>query len=220
MTQTIAESTVYQGQFGEFTIEASDRKGVLIYRGGLAIAALCFAGAAAAIVLLDDPAEFGLGFNLLYGGFCIAIGVSLLTIHIYLKPLHRLLQICWAIGCLASLYFAFSQPESLVLFVYRQPLSLFGVGFVFVALTGIFFKEAFCFNRLETKLLTPIVPVLLLGHLSGWMSVWMRQNFLYAWALLFLVFALRKFVQDIASDVGDKSVFEYLAKQRSSDSAS
>ncbi|MEO0834560.1 MAG: DUF2301 domain-containing membrane protein, partial [Cyanobacteria bacterium J06642_3] len=26
-------------------------------------------------------------------------------------------------------------------------------------------KEAFCFNRLETKILTPIVPLLLLGHM-------------------------------------------------------
>lgn len=34
---------VYQGHFGEFTITASDRKGVVIYRAGLMVAALCFA---------------------------------------------------------------------------------------------------------------------------------------------------------------------------------
>ena len=214
------ESTIYQGQFGEYTIDASDRQGVLIYRGGLAVAAFCFAGAAAALVLLENPAAFARQFDWLYGGFCLGIGVSLLTIHIYMKALHRLLQVFWAIGCLASLALAFFQPEPLVGFVYRQPLSLFGVGFVFVALTGIYFKEAFCFNRIETKLLVPIVPMLLLGHLSGWMSVWMQQNFLYVWAILFLTFALRKFVQDIASDVGDKSVFDYLAQQRKTASAS
>lgn len=34
------------------------------------------------------------------------------------------------------------------------------------------------------------------------------------WATLFLVFALRKTVQAIPADIGDKSVFTYLEEQR------
>jgi uncharacterized integral membrane protein len=92
----------------------------------------------------------------------------------------------------------------------EQPQVLWGIGFTFAALTGIFFKEAFCFNRLETKLLTPLVPLLLLGHLFGWLPLGTEQLLLAAWAVLFVVFALRKAVQPIVPDIGDKSVFAYL----------
>ncbi|MHC5732912.1 MAG: DUF2301 domain-containing membrane protein, partial [Nostoc sp.] len=92
-------------------------------------------------------------------------GVSLFTIHIYMASLHRTLQVFWAIGTIASVILTITSSEPLALAVYNQPITLFGVGFIFVALTGIYFKEAFCFNRLETKVLTPIVPLLLLGHL-------------------------------------------------------
>ncbi|MEM1369784.1 MAG: DUF2301 domain-containing membrane protein, partial [Cyanobacteria bacterium P01_H01_bin.15] len=88
-------------------------------------------------------------------------------------------------------------------------------GFLFAALTGIFFKEAFCFNRLETKLLTPLVPALLLGHLFGVLPPTVEKSLLAIWAVLFVVFALRKAFQAIPPDIGDKSVFEYLKKQPS-----
>jgi uncharacterized integral membrane protein len=98
--------------------------------------------------------------------------------------------------------------------VYNYPAALFGVGFVFAALTGIYFKEAFCFNRLETKILTPLVPTLLLGHLVGVLPVQWEQWMLGIWAILFIVFAIRKAVQAIPPDIGDKSVFAYLKEQR------
>ncbi|MEO0708612.1 MAG: DUF2301 domain-containing membrane protein, partial [Cyanobacteria bacterium J06649_5] len=41
-----------------------------------------------------------------------------------------------------------------------------------------------------------------------------EQNMLIGWALLFSVFALRKAFQAIPPDIGDKSVFDYLAKER------
>ena len=46
-TQAISPSEVYQGQFGQFTIDQSDRTSVIIYRTGLMIAALSFAIASA-----------------------------------------------------------------------------------------------------------------------------------------------------------------------------
>jgi uncharacterized integral membrane protein len=82
-------------------------------------------------------------------------------------------------------------------------------------LTGIYFKEAFCFNRAETKVLTVIVPLLLLGHLLGILPTQAEQFLLGVWATLFLVFALRKVVQAIPPDIGDKSVFTYLKNKSS-----
>ncbi|UBF23658.1 DUF2301 domain-containing membrane protein [Kovacikia minuta CCNUW1] len=214
MTHQLIEPTIYQGQFGEFTITESDRQGVVVYRGALAVAALCFAiGVGLVLWQGNHPTVLSL-LTPLYTVFCLALGVSLVTIHIYLKPLHQALQVFLAIGCAASLAIAHFSPDPFALTVYNQPLTLFGVGFTFVALTGIFFKEAFCFNRLETKFLTFLVPVLLLGHLVGWMPLQVSQLLLILWAVLFIVFAVRKLIQPIPPDIGDKSVFDYLKQQR------
>ncbi|BBD64964.1 hypothetical protein NIES4072_13720 [Nostoc commune NIES-4072] len=212
-TQTLPPAEVYQGQFGEFTITQSDRTGVIIYRAGLMVAALSFAIGSALVLLNNNPAIFT-ALTPLYTCFSVALGVSLFTIHIYMASLHRILQIFWAIGTIASVILAITSSEPLALTVYNHPLTLFGVGFIFVALTGIYFKEAFCFNRLETKVLTLIVPLLLLGHLVGILPTQGESVLLGIWATLFLVFALRKTVQAIPADIGDKSVFTYLKEQR------
>jgi uncharacterized integral membrane protein len=210
MTTTQSPPEIYQGQFGEFTITEGDRLGVIIYRTGLAIAAIAFCvgsifvlwqGATPTILSLLTP---------LFAIFTLGLGISLITIHIYLIPLHRLLQIFWIVGTISAVIFAWKSDTQLADFVYSHPLSLLGIGFIFAALTGIYFKEAFCFNRFETKLLTPLVPLLLGGHLLGILTANIEQVLLAAWTLLFFIFALRKVIQPIPPDIGDKSVFEYL----------
>ncbi len=213
-TQTLSTPEVYQGQFGEFTVDDSDRTGVIIYRAGLMIAALSFA-IGSVLVLFNNTDTTIAALTPLYACFSLGLGISLLTIHIYMVFLHRLLQVFWAIGSISAVVLALSSSEPLAIAVYNQPLTLFGIGFTFVALTGIFFKEAFCFNRLETKLLTPIVPLLLLGHLVGILPTHWEKVLLGTWAILFLVFALRKAFQAIPPDIGDKSVFTYLKAQSS-----
>lgn len=213
----ISESTIYQGQFGEYTITDHDRIEVIVYRTGLMIAALCF-GIATAIVLWQGDSPIPLqALTVLYAFFWVALGVSLFTIHIYLAILHRLLQVFWLIGGIAAVAVAINSSEPLAAAVYHHPNTLFGIGWVFVALTGIYFKEAFCFNRIETKLLTPLVPLLLLGYLAGFWSVMNQKFLLFFWAIQFMIFAIRKAFQAIAPDIGDKSVFEYLRNQRSAE---
>lgn len=204
---------VYQGQFGEFTITKSDRTGVIIYRSGLLVAALSFALATWLVLLQGNNPTVLKALTVLYGVFCLSLGVSLLSIHIYLAVLHRLLQLFWVIGTITAIVIAVQSPEPLAISVYNHPISILGVGFTFAALTGIYFKEAFCFNRLETKFLTPLVPMLLVGHLVGVLPLAWEQVLLGLWAVLFVVFALRKVVQPIPPDIGDKSVFAYLKRQ-------
>lgn len=212
MTNTSPTLPVYQGQFGEFTITDQDCWGVIIYRSGLMISAISFAIATGFIFwYAGHPAPWLLQIvSYLYAVFVLALGVSLVTIHIYMVSLHRLLQVFWLIGAIASGVFAISDPQPLVLTVDQYPLTILGIGFLFAALTGIYFKEAFCFNRLETKFLTPLVPVLLLGHLTGILPDQTKLILLAVWAGLFLVFAGRKSIQNIPDDIGDKSVFAYL----------
>ncbi|WP_225852810.1 hypothetical protein, partial [Haemophilus parainfluenzae] len=60
---------VYEGQFGPFTIDAADRRGVFIYRLGLVLAACCFA-LAVALVLGWPQADWPLTVaSWLYSGF-------------------------------------------------------------------------------------------------------------------------------------------------------
>ncbi|MFN5398791.1 MAG: DUF2301 domain-containing membrane protein [Pseudanabaena sp.] len=207
-------SEVYQGQFGEFKITKDDRLGVIIYRSALAIAALCFSLGVMLVLLQPNNPSILNWLTWLYFGFSIGLGVALWTIHIYLELLHRVLQIFWAIGAIASVGVALYFPEPLAIAVYEHPIALIGVGFSFAALTGIFFKETFCFNRFETKFLVPLVPVLILGHLVNFLTLAIEQGLLGFWAVLFVIFALRKVTQEIPSDIGDKSVFAYLKAQK------
>lgn len=214
------EPAVYEGQFGTFTIDDEDRREVVQYRAGLAIAALSFALGTAGVLWRPDLDWVVQSVSWLYTIFWLALGFSLFKIHIYLRPLHRALQAFWLIGGVASLAIAHFYPEPFALTVFRHPEVLWGVGFSFAALTGIYFKEAFCFNRFETKVLTPLVPFLLLGHLFHFLPIQWESFLLAFWAANFLIFALRKCFQALPDDIGDKSVFEYLKQQRQQSTAS
>lgn len=204
----------YEGQFGSFFITPSDRRSVVIYRAALGVVALCFCIGTCLVLWNPQLPVVQASLTYLYWGMAIALGVSLWMIHIYMAALHRALQIFWGVGVVSSLAVAWMYPEPLVVAIYTHATTLLGIGFLFVALTGIFFKEAFCFNRAETKLLTPIVPFLLLGHLAALIPLHVEQVALGIWAVLMAVFAVRKAVQAIPPDIGDKSVFDYLQQQR------
>jgi len=211
-----ATSDIYQGHFGEFTISKDDRIEVALYRGSMLIAAFTFA-LGSTLFLFLGPQPFVLSWLTgLFMCFAMAVGVSLATIHIYMSALHRTLQLFWAVGSIVAVYITITQTSPLLDAIYNQPLNLFGVGWLFVALTGVFFKEAFCFNHGETKLLTGIVPLLLLGHWLNWLPLMGEKVLLAAWTILFIIFASRKVVKPIPPDIGDKSVFEYLQNKRQS----
>ncbi|MFP4255038.1 MAG: DUF2301 domain-containing membrane protein [Halothece sp.] len=205
---------VYQGQFGTYEITERDRAEVITYRSGLLVAALSFTVGTLLFFWQGATPLVLNSLTVLYGLFSLGLGISLWTIHIYLIPLHRLLQIFWFIGTMSAIILGIQADIPLALYIYNNPLTIFGIGFTFAALTGIYFKEGFCFHRLETQILTPIVPILLLGHLTGVMPPQVEQVLLAVWTVCFIVFSLRKFPQDIPSDIGDKSVFDYLKKAR------
>ena len=213
------ESEVYQGQFGTFTVTDQDRQSVVIYRSGLMVAAVSFGiGTIIALWQLVQPNSVNSNvldlITFLYITFSIGLGIALATIHIYMAVLHRALQAFWAIGSVSAIGCSVYYHQPIGSIVYDHPITILGIGFTFAALTGIFFKEAFCFNRFETKILTFLVPVLLLGHLINLLPQTVEASLLAIWAGLFLVFAIRKAIQSIPPDLGDKSVFEYLKNQK------
>lgn len=204
------ESQIYQGQFGNFIITEDDRKEVIIYRLGLGLAGLSFALGVLLFFIMGLTPLNEKVLTILFTIFILSLGVSLQTIHIYLKPLHNTLKVFWLIGTISTIIFFIESKGYLVTYIQNQSLSLLGIGFIFASLTGIFIKEAFCFNRIESKFLTFIIPSLLLGYIIGILPLKLEQILLTLWAMLFLVFIMAKSIQEISPDIGDKSVFEYL----------
>ena len=105
-------------------------------------------------------------------------------------------------------------PGQLLASLAAEPLWLLAVGPFFAALTGVGFKEFFCFRRPEAIGVTLLLPLALLGRLTGLLDAAACFALLLAASVLLLVLTLRKLPMEAAADVGDKSVFDELARRR------
>ncbi len=82
---------------------------------------------------------------------------------------------------------------------------------MFAALTGVAFKEGMCYGKPECAALFFLIPVTLLGHLSGVIGEGGEKGLLVTWCALIAIFASRKYTQAVKDDIGDKSVFIWNA---------
>ncbi|CAH9068273.1 unnamed protein product [Cuscuta epithymum] len=163
---------VYQGIYGSWAVEDSDVREVILYRLGLVMAAVSFVLASSAVLLPDnslirDFIETNL--DVLYVLGASGLGLSLYLIHIYVTLIKSILQAFWMLGVFGSLatYYLLAQPAhcSLVQYIIENPTTVWFVGPLFAALTGLLFKEGLCYGKLEAGILTFIIPLVLLGHL-------------------------------------------------------
>lgn len=201
---------VFEGVYGPFTITTTDRREVLGYRLALLTAAIAQAALLAQWHWLGDAWLWPWLLPLAAG-----LGLSLRWIHIYLRPLHRALQLFWLLGCLGfGALLLVAGPTGMAAAVAADGRWIWAVGPFFAALAGIGFKEFFCFRRPEAIGVTLLLPLALLGHLSGLLEPAATGWLLAIEATLLLVLCLRKFPMPAAADVGDKSVFAFLEKQR------
>ena len=202
--------TSFEGVYGPFSITADDEREVLGYRLAL------FTAAVAQVALLVQWRQLGSAWLwpwLL--PLVIGVGLALRWIHIYLRPLHLALQLFWLIGSLGFVALAIrSGPNAMASAVAADPRWIWAIGPFFAALAGIGFKEFFCFRRPEAIGVTLLLPVALLGALSGVVPPMATAALMGLEAALLLVLTLRKFPMPAAADVGDKSLFAYLEAQR------
>lgn len=206
----------FEGQFGAWVVDEEDAAEVLVYRASLVGAALSVAAGACMALL---PGVTGLeeapawAFDVAAAGFFASFGVSLATIHIYMKPMHNFLKALWAAGAVgAVIVLAFSPEHSLVLSSFEHPELLLASGWVFVALTGLFFKEFACFQRWEASALFAIVPILTGGHFLHILPGGIEAALTSIFSVVFPFFALRKFDQPLRADIGDKTIFDYFKR--------
>lgn len=282
----------YAGQFGPWYLRQGDVDDVWAYRILLFLTALQVAAIPVVTHLLTSgggmssadglivlggaeagsttSATTGLSssiYDLLVLGASMTFGLSLRYIHIYLRPLHTALKVCWASGMVGAAVCVLTL-HSVAGAAVTHPMSLLASGWVLVALTGVFVKEAFCFRRGPALLLALLTPALAAGHFlhvlvadvdgagsgmsqhavqmspqqttadyvgtadgagaaavdgagmgigsgSGGVGVGgsIEQTMVTLFAAVFLVFALQKFTQNPMDDIGDMSVFTFLAQQ-------
>ena len=205
-----APDPVFEGVYGPFSITATDRREVLGYRLALLTAAIAQAALLAQWHWLGSAWLWPWLLPMAAG-----LGLALRWIHIYLRPLHRALQLLWLLGCLGFAALALTAgPGAMAASLAADGRWIWAVGPFFAALAGIGFKEFFCFRRPEAIGVTLLLPVALLGHLSGLLTAGATGSLLALEAALLLVLCLRKFPMPAAADVGDKSVFAYLEAHR------
>ena len=209
------KETLFNGIYGSYTITNADIIEVKKYRISVLICAMSMTlGIIHWITIGNHLAWIWLI------AMCISLGLALNWIHIYLLNLHNALKFCWGLGCISIIIMSFNLGiDNILTNLAVKPYLTLAIGPLFVSLTGLGFKEFFCFKRAEAFGLTILLPIALLGHLSQLMNNYLVILFLSISSLLLLLLAIRKFGMDPASDIGDKSVFEYLENQRKEESA-
>ena len=200
----------FAGVYGPYTITLQDQREVQQYRICLLICGLSLSAGLGQWILIGPQLA-----PLWLLPLAASLGLALRWIHIYLRPLHQALQLFWAAGCIGWLVLVIQTgPSNSFDALASQRLWTLAIGPLFAALAGIGFKEFFCFRRPEAIGLTLLLPVALLGYLSGLMTGPTAFSLMALSSGLLVLLALRKFGMEAAADVGDKSVFSYLEDLR------
>ena len=200
----------FEGVYGTYCITLQDQHEVQLYRICLLICGLSFSAGLGQWILIGPQLA-----PLWLLPLAVSLGLALRWIHIYLRPLHQALQLFWAAGCIGWLVLAIqASPSGIFNALESQRLWILAIGPLFAALAGIGFKEFFCFRRPEAIGLTFLLPIALLGHLSGLINGSAAISLMTIASALLVLLALRKFGMEAAADVGDKSVFAYLEDLR------
>ena len=203
-------SNSIKGVYGDFIVTSNDKKEVLLYRLSILFCGLFFS------IGIADWFYHGSHQTWIYLlGLSISIGLSLKWIHIYLRPLHQTLIIFWLLGSLGILILSYIYGLTNIIFGLREnPKLILLIGPLFASLTGIGFKEFFCFRRIEAIGITIFIPIALVGYLTELANERFTFAMLVISSLQLLTMGIRKFNLPAEADIGDKSVFDFLENQR------
>ena len=205
-----SSSNPIKGVYGDFIVTPKDKKEVLFYRLSILSCGLFFS-----LGLVQWITNGSSQIWIYFAGLAISLGLILKWIHIYLRPLHQALIILWALGCIGLLILLYHFGVTNLIYGLREnPKSILLVGPLFASLTGIGFKEFFCFRRIEAIGITIFIPIALIGYLTELANESFTFATLVVSSLLLLSMGIRKFNLPAEADIGDKSVFDYLESQR------
>ncbi|RMG74576.1 MAG: hypothetical protein D6710_01375 [Nitrospirae bacterium] len=193
-----------------------DKVSVVLYRGGIVIFSLVIF----LLGLLSTIKWKGVGWSsvlehtdlrflnsvlyLLY----VTVGISVFTIHLYLKRFRRFIRGLYALSIASLIVMIFLRGADLASFLLTIPVA----GLLWLPLAGcisfITMKEAFCFRFIEGYILTMLLPLFVLVFSSRMLQPSQTGTFLLLIGLLMLVFTFRKTIMPLAFDIGDKTAYE------------
>jgi len=203
-------SNPIKGVYGDFIVTPKDKKEVLLYRFSILSCGLFFS-----LGLVQWFTSGSSQVWIYFAGLGISLGLGLKWIHIYLRPLHQALIFFWAIGCIGlGIVASHFGLTNFIFGLKENPKWVFLVGPLFASLTGIGFKEFFCFRRIEAIGITIFIPIAFIGHLTELSNEKFTFTLLGLSSFLLLVLGIRKFDLPPEADIGDKSVFNFLESQR------
>ncbi len=205
-TETNDLEQEFEGVYGKYKITIEDKLEVKRYRLAVVVCAASFtSGLLQWLIFGPNKAWIWLI------PMSISLGLALQWIHIYIRFIHQTLKAFWGIGSIAILILIFQgDPNELFSNFSLNKLNVLVMGPFFAALTGLGFKEFFCFRKPEAIGVTILLPISLLGYALGILNPTFSMTLISISSILLLTLGVRKFGMDPASDIGDKSVFEYL----------
>jgi uncharacterized integral membrane protein len=199
----------YPGMYADWSVTEEDVVEVWSYRVCLTAVALATLACASPLLLGGDA--FGGALERIqqpaYFAGAAGLGAALGLIHMYVDPIKKFMQALWLAGLAGSAGIAIATHEAVPAYVAHHPSAVWAVGPLFAAFTGVAFKEGMCYGKPECAALFFVVPLSLLGHLSGLVHEGGEKALVTLWCALVLVFASRKYTQAVKDDIGDKSVF-------------
>lgn len=187
-----------------------DKVTVVVYRIGIALSSLIMvllAILAWSASRSDDPGTFTLLANILLIALHVAVGLSVIYIHLYVGKFHQILKALYAVAIAAVVVLLIVGRGSLIAaiadrsFLAALLLPLSGcLGFITA-------KEAFCFRLTEGYLLALVMPLYLLLIAAGGMTPGGVLYGLVLIAAMLALFTVRKVFMPLHTDIGDKSAY-------------
>jgi uncharacterized integral membrane protein len=199
------DARTHRGLYCDWKLTGVDVLEVWAYRGALTLAS---AGAIETAVMMKFGNYESAEFWYFAGG--AGLGAALGLIHMYVSEIRSVMRALWAFGFIGSAVIASNVSEPLPLYVLEHHWTMWAIGPMFAALTGLAFKEGMCYGKPEAAALFFCVPALCLSHLFG-AGDDIKSIEAAAVCLLLAIFAGRKFTQELKDDIGDKSIFMFNA---------
>ena len=195
-------------------VEARDVREVLLYRAGIAVCAgamvLALAASAGGPAGADWLAHRRLPLTAAVLLLTAGTGLSVATIHLYIRGFRALLRWLYAAGAaglLLVVVWAGLSGRAFLGLLLGSPVGLVAWGPVLAALCGVAVKEAVCFGRIEAVLFATLTPLLVAGRLWGFLGPRSLQLLFAADTVLLCVFAVAKARMPVERDIGDKSLY-------------
>ncbi|RMF84035.1 MAG: hypothetical protein D6739_06500 [Nitrospirae bacterium] len=181
-----------------------DRLTVVLYRTGLAVAAAAELGlvALAAAGRAGGPLATGLML-----AACGGIALGILFVHLYLRRFRQILRGLLAAAAAGLAAVAALSGDPLAGYL-ASPWGALAGGLWVACHAALCLKEAYCFRLLSGVAAAVVAPAVVLAQVGGTGEPRVRLAGALLFAALAAWVAVRKLLQPMGYDIGDKSAYE------------